>query len=53
MVCCKKYGDEVVYLKEEKMCEDCEVKHADYGLETERKNRWCSGCGEKYGAVSV
>jgi hypothetical protein len=32
-------------------CEDCGAKTASYGTPTERKRRWCAGCGKSHGAV--
>jgi hypothetical protein len=37
-----------------KMCEDCELKHAKFGLVVEEKRWWCSGCAKAHdGAVDV
>ena len=35
------------------MCEGCHAKHANSGRRVERKERWCSGCGEAHGAVRL
>ena len=34
-------------------CEGCGIKHASYGLPSERKKRWCGVCGKPRGAVSL
>ena len=34
-----------------KMCEGCGTKHANYGLLTERRRRWCAGCAAAEGGV--
>ena len=31
-----------------KMCEDCEAKHAGFGLGTEKKRRWCGACAKAH-----
>ena len=36
-----------------RMCEGCGAKQACFGTPTERKRRWCSGCGKEHGAVSL
>jgi hypothetical protein len=37
-----------------KHCEDCGLKHASFGLPTDRKNRWCAGCAKVHaGAVDM
>jgi hypothetical protein len=36
-----------------KMCEGCKLKVPFYGLASEGKARWCAGCGEAAGAVSI
>ena len=32
-------------------CEDCALKNPNYGLEHERKLRWCGACARVHGAV--
>eukprot|EP01046_Picozoa_sp_COSAG06_P073052 COSAG06_NODE_21663_length_749_cov_1.713846_1_plen_59_part_10 len=34
-------------------CEDCGDLAPSYGTPTERKGRWCAGCGKSHGAVSL
>eukprot|EP01046_Picozoa_sp_COSAG06_P071222 COSAG06_NODE_20280_length_802_cov_0.665718_1_plen_226_part_10 len=36
-----------------RMCEGCGAKQASFGTPTERKRRWCSGCGKSHGAISL
>ena len=36
-----------------KMCECCQVKQAKFGLPSDRKKRWCGGCGKTHGAVDL
>ena len=33
------------------MCEGCGAKNANFGTPTERKHRWCGGCGKAHGAI--
>ena len=35
------------------LCEDCHGKQPSYGTPEERKNRWCSPCGKKRGAIRL
>ena len=35
------------------MCEDCGLKSPSFGMEDERKMRWCSGCAKAHGAVNL
>jgi ribosomal protein S27E len=35
------------------MCEGCGAKQANFGTPTERKKRWCGGCGKAHGAISL
>ena len=30
------------------MCEDCEAKHASFGLGAEKKRRWCGACAKAH-----
>ena len=36
-----------------KQCEECGLKQAIYGLASEGKKRWCSGCGKPKGAYDM
>ena len=35
------------------MCEGCGLKVPSHGLESERRRRWCVGCGRAKGALSL
>jgi hypothetical protein len=35
------------------MCEGCGLKQPNYGLASEGKRRWCTGCGRAEGAVLI
>ena len=37
--------------RERPLCEGCGVKEATFGTPTERKRRWCGGCGKAHGAM--
>ena len=39
-----------LHLRKQKMCEGCGLKCPGYGLASERKARWCAGCGAAGGA---
>ena len=36
-----------------RMCEGCGAKRASFGTPTERKARWCGGCGKARGAINL
>ena len=36
-----------------KKCEDCRLKHPGFGLVGENKRRWCKGCAEPHGGISL
>ena len=35
---------------ENRKCEDCGLKQANFGLPNEKKKRWCAPCGKPHGA---
>ena len=35
------------------MCEGCGTKQASFGTPTERKARWCGGCGKAHDAINL
>ena len=39
--------------QQEKMCEDCCMVQAHFGLPDEREKRWCGGCGKDHGTVRL
>ena len=49
----RKTTEEAVRLQKQKMCEGCGLKVPSHGLESERKRRWCVGCGRAKGALCL
>ena len=39
--------------KKGQMCETCGLKHANYGLQGNKKRRWCAECAKRHGAISL
>jgi hypothetical protein len=49
----KKVDKKTPATRKKKMCEDCGLKHPCYGLASDGKRRWCTGCGKVHGGVSL
>ena len=39
--------------KKLQLCEGCGKKSANYGLQADKKRRWCGSCAKRYGAISL